>query len=553
MLELDGGFMKKAFENAVKMISLYEEELNALNVFPVPDGDTGSNMLAALKEAYKRIEQLNSSADLSQVLNAVKDGTLMGARGNSGVILSQIFRGLAEGLERKKKAKIQDFSNALANAKKVAYSAVIKPVEGTMLTVIRKVAERAAEISKNSENYKSFFAELSKCALDTVNETPKLLPILREAGVVDAGAKGLYYIFEALRKTAAGEEIEYSIPIPEEGRKTPESAVAKVGEEIINYTYCTELICRLKDRAHDREIEHGVREYLEGIGDSIVLLVQNGLLKLHVHTDHPGDVIERVLKHGYLEQVKIDNMRQQHKHVAGLVEEDSETATTSKKEKKRYGIVAVAPSDAIARILSELGADRIVSGGQTMNPSLADLKDAVDELNAETIFVFPNNSNIILTAQKLKEFTGESKKIIVIPTKSIQECIGALTRFDESLEEEELFQEFEEGMNSVVSISVTYAVRDTKINGEKIYKGEYIALVGDRIVSHGDDREKITLEAIQSALLPEHEILTIIKGEGVSDEAANRLLKSLSERFPDLEVEILDGYQPHYFYLISLE
>lgn len=553
MLEIDGGFMKKAFENAVKMISLYEEELNALNVFPVPDGDTGSNMLAALKEAYKRIEQLSPSVDLSQVLNAVKDGTLMGARGNSGVILSQIFRGLAEALERKKKAKIQDFSNALANAKKVAYSAVIKPVEGTMLTVIRKVSERAAEISKNSENYESFFTELSKCALDTVNETPKLLPILREAGVVDAGAKGLYYIFEALRKTAAGEEIEYGISIPEEGRKTPEPAAAKVGEEIINYTYCTELICRLKDRAHDREIEHGVREYLEGIGDSIVLLVQNGLLKLHVHTDHPGDVIERVLKHGYLEQVKIDNMRQQHKHVAGLVEEDNETATTSKKEKKRYGIVVVAPSDAIARILSELGADRIVSGGQTMNPSLADLKDAVDELNAETIFVFPNNSNIILTAQKLKEFTGDSKKIIVIPTKSIQECIGALTRFDESLEEEELFQEFEEGMNSVVSISVTYAVRDTKINGEKIYKGEYIALVGDKIVSHGDDREKVTLEAIQSALSPEHEILTIIKGEGVSDEAANRLLRSLSERFPDLEVEILDGYQPHYFYLISLE
>jgi len=546
--EIDGVFMTRALENALKEIGKHEEELNALNVFPVPDGDTGSNILAALKEAYNRVKQLGKETELSQILNAIKEGTLMGARGNSGVILSQIFRGLAEGLAKKKKVKIPEFAKALVNARNVAYSAVIKPVEGTMLTVIHAVAKRAVELSESLEEYEEFLTELSQCALETVRETPKLLPQLREAGVVDAGAKGLYYIFEAFRKTAAGELVEHEVPLEvKEEEVTP--AAALVGEESITYAYCTELICRLNGRGMEREIEHGVRRYLETIGDSIVLLVQDGFLKLHVHTDHPGEVIERILRHGSLEQVKIDNMRQQHRHIAGITEEVQETART---EPKRYGIVAVAPSNAIARIFSELGADRVVLGGQTMNPSLADLKNAVDAVNGKTVFVFPNNPNIILTAQKLGEF-AEGTKILVVPTRSVQECIGALTRFDESLDEEELFQEFKEGMRAVLSISVTYAVRDTKINGEKIVKGEYIALVDDRIEAHGDDREKVTLETVQKVLKPEHEIITIIKGDGVSDEAVEKLAKSLKERFPDLEVETLDGHQPHYFYLIALE
>lgn len=550
MTEIDGVFMTRALENALKEIGKHEEELNALNVFPVPDGDTGSNILAALKEAYNRVEQLEQEAELSRILNAIKEGTLMGARGNSGVILSQIFRGLAEGLAKKKKVKIPEFAKALMDARNVAYSAVIKPVEGTMLTVIRAVAKRAVELSETLENYEEFLTELSQCALETVRETPKLLPQLREAGVVDAGAKGLYYIFEAFRKTAVGELVEHEVPFEAKEEEEVTPAAALIGEESITYAYCTELVCKLNGRGMEREIEHGVRRYLETIGDSIVLLVQDGFLKLHVHTDHPGEVIERILRHGSLEQVKIDNMRQQHRHIVSISEEAQELART---KPKRYGIVAVAPSDAIAKIFYELGADRVVLGGQTMNPSLADLKNAVDAVNGETIFIFPNNPNIILTAKKLGELAEEGTKALVVPTRSVQECIGALTRSDESLDEEELFQEFKEGMEAVLSISVTYAIRDTKINGEKIIKGEYIALVDDRIEAHGDDREKVTLEAIKKVVKPEHEIITIIKGDGVSDEAVERLVESLKERFPDLEAETLDGHQPHYFYLIALE
>lgn len=550
MKEIDGVFVTRALENALKEIGKHEEELNALNVFPVPDGDTGSNIFAGLKEAYDRVRQLGQEAELSRILSTIKEGTLMGARGNSGVILSQIFRGFAEGIAKEKKVKIPEFAKALMNARDVAYSAVIKPVEGTMLTVIRAVAERAVELSETFENYEEFLAELSQCALETVYETPKLLPQLREAGVVDAGAKGLYYIFEALRKTAMGELVEHEIPAEEREEEEVTPAAALVGEESITYAYCTELICRLSGRGMEQEIEHGVRRYLETIGDSIVLLVQDGFLKLHVHTDHPGEVIERILRHGSLEQVKIDNMRQQHRHITGISNGTQEIART---KPKRYGIVAVAPSDAIAKIFYELGADRVVLGGQTMNPSLADLKNAVDAVNGKTVFIFPNNPNIILTAEKLGELAREGTKVIVVPTRSVQECIGALTRSGESINEGELFQAFEDGMEAVLSISVTYAIRDIKVNGEKIIKGEYIALVDDRIEAHGDDREKVALEAIKRALKPEHEIITIIKGDGVSDEAVERLVESLKEGFPDLEVETLDGHQPHYFYLIALE
>ena len=540
MKEIDGPQFVAAFKKALEEVALHEEELNALNVFPVPDGDTGSNMLAAMREALKNLAELGDTPSLPQVLRAIKEGTLMGARGNSGVILSQIFRGFADHVGERTELDVREFAEALDNARKVAYRAVMKPVEGTMLTVIRMVAEEGLKIAQELEKFEDFFSRISAIAEDAVVMTPRLLPMLKEAGVVDAGAKGLYYIFEGFRKFVAGEEIK-EVKIAAQ----VEIPAARISEEEITYTYCTEVICKLKDPDLEKEVEKRIREYLEGVGDSVVAFAQDGILKLHVHTDHPGEVLEKLIVHGDLQKIKIENMRIQHQHIVEMVDEVEQT-------RKKYGKVAVVPSESIAKIFRSFGVDEVVLGGQTMNPSLADLKKAVEKVKAETVIILPNNSNIVLTAQQLVEHVDD-KQVKVIPTESIQEGVGALMRFDESLEPEDLVEEMIDGAKGVTSLSVTYAVRDTKLNGEKIREGEYIALKGKEIVEHGENRIDVVVKAIDKSINSDHEMVTLIYGEGVDEDEVEEIKSRLLEMYPDIDVDVVFGGQPHYYYLISLE
>jgi len=540
MKEIDGPQFVAAFKKALEEVALHEEELNALNVFPVPDGDTGSNMLAAMREALKNLAELEDSPSLPRVLRAIKEGTLMGARGNSGVILSQIFRGFADHVGERTELDVREFAEALDNARKVAYRAVMKPVEGTMLTVIRMVAEEGLKIAQELEKFEDFFSRISAIAEDAVVMTPRLLPMLKEAGVVDAGAKGLYYIFEGFRKFVAGEEIK-EVKIAAQ----VEIPAARISEEKITYTYCTEVICKLKDPDLEKEVEKRIREYLEDVGDSVVAFAQDGILKLHVHTDHPGEVLEKLIVHGDLQKIKIENMRIQHQHIVEMVDEVEQT-------RKKYGKVAVVPSESIAKIFRSFGVDEVVLGGQTMNPSLADLKKAVEKVKAETVIILPNNSNIVLTAQQLVEHVDD-KQVKVIPTESIQEGVGALMRFDESLEPEDLVEEMIDGAKGVTSLSVTYAVRDTKLNGEKIREGEYIALKGKEIVEHGENRIDVVVKAIDKSINSDHEMVTLIYGEGVDEDEVEEIKSRLLEMYPDIDVDVVFGGQPHYYYLISLE
>ena len=540
MKEIDGPQFVEAFKKALEEVALHEEELNALNVFPVPDGDTGSNMLAAMREALKNLAELGDTPSLPQVLRAIKEGTLMGARGNSGVILSQIFRGFADHVGERTELDVKEFAEALDNAKKVAYRAVMKPVEGTMLTVIRMVAEEGLKVAQELEKFEDFFGRMSAIAEDAVIMTPRLLPMLREAGVVDAGAKGLYYIFEGFRKFVTGEEIKEV-----EIAAHVEIPAARISEEEITYTYCTEVICKLKDPNLEKEVEKRIREYLEDVGDSVVAFAQDGILKLHVHTDHPGEVLEKLILHGDLQKIKIENMRIQHRHIVEIADEVEQT-------RKKYGKVAVAPSESIAKIFKSFGVDEVVLGGQTMNPSLADLKKAVEKVKAETVIILPNNSNIVLTAQQLVEHVND-RQVKVIPTESIQEGVGALMRFDESLEPEDLVEEMIDGAKGVTSLSVTYAVRDTKLNGEKIKGGEYIALKGKEIVEHGEDRINVVVKAIDKSINSDHEMVTLIYGEGVNEDEVEEIKSKLLEMYPDIDVDVVFGGQPHYYYLISLE
>ncbi len=540
MKEIDGPQFVAAFKKALEEVALHEEELNALNVFPVPDGDTGSNMLAAMREALKNLAELGDTPSLPQVLRAIKEGTLMGARGNSGVILSQIFRGFADHVGERTELDVREFAEALDNARKVAYRAVMKPVEGTMLTVIRMVAEEGLKIAQELEKFEDFFSRISAIAEDAVVMTPRLLPMLKEAGVVDAGAKGLYYIFEGFRKFVAGEEIK-EVKIAAQ----VEIPAARISEEEITYTYCTEVICKLKDPDLEKEVEKRIREYLEDVGDSVVAFAQDGILKLHVHTDHPGEVLEKLIVHGDLQKIKIENMRIQHQHIVEMVDEVEQT-------RKKYGKVAVVPSESIAKIFRSFGVDEVVLGGQTMNPSLADLKKAVEKVKAETVIILPNNSNIVLTAQQLVEHVDD-KQVKVIPTESIQEGVGALMRFDESLEPEDLVEEMIDGAKGVTSLSVTYAVRDTKLNGEKIREGEYIALKGKEIVEHGENRIDVVVKAIDKSINSDHEMVTLIYGEGVDEDEVEEIKSRLLEMYPDIDVDVVFGGQPHYYYLISLE
>jgi len=489
------------------------------------------------------------------VLEAVKTGMLMGARGNSGVILSQIFRGFAEGIGNRKFVGTKAFTEGLQKAKEVAYRSVMKPVEGTMLTVVKVTAETANEHYGDIEDFEEYFENLIKVAFDTVEKTPTLLPKLKEAGVVDSGAKGLAHIFEGFLLAIKGElELEGPIQQMPQAMGSSTERIVEIVREELKFTYCTELIVNLNDSENPEETSEVMKAYLEEMGDSIVMVHQDELIKIHVHTDHPGDVIEKFLGIGFLQKVKIDNMRVQHEHVVDIQSRGPEMYGNG----KHHGVIVVSPGDGLADVLKSLGVDFAVKGGQTMNPSLKDLYEAISRVTANKVIVLPNNPNIILTAKEAANAIHDDnpeKQVYIIPTRTVQEGIAAMTVYNDEMETESLIAEMKESAEAVFPISITYAVRDSSMKGKKIKKGEYIAIGREGLISSGRKLEKLVHDSIKIALGKDtdKEVVTIFYGSEVSEETAGKLLESLSGNFSDLEFEIHSGGQPYYYYLISIE
>ncbi len=535
--ELDPRALKAMFKKATEMLIEHKDEINALNVFPVPDGDTGSNMVATMMEGCKYLDELTpeQEGDLNTVLKAMKDGTLMGARGNSGVILSQIVRGFTEGAPHGKNSlSPSDFLNMMRKAREVAYSAVIKPVEGTMLTVVRFIDERSRE-ALSFETFDELIGWILDVTMDAVRRTPEMLDKLREAGVVDAGAKGLYYLFLGMKKAIEGEtesELETLV-------HTPAEELPKIAYEELTYRYCTEYIIRLDKREALLRSEE-VREFLESMGDSVVVVAQDDILKIHVHTNHPGEVLEKLLEYGEMIKAKIDNMKIQHEHVV-----------TEASPRKKVGIVAVSPGEGLSSIMRSLGVDEIVPGGQTMNPSTRDIRRAIEKINADHVFVFPNNPNVVLAAKQAAE--DVKSEVYVIPTHTPQECISALVNYDSEMEIDEIKREFEEVLKNVVPISITKAVRSARIGKERIRKGEYMIFERKKLLSHAPDIVSALSEAFEKVNASKKDILSIFTGQNHSEEDLNAIKKMLEEKFPNLEVEVYEGGQPHYPFLMSLE
>ncbi|MFO7882775.1 MAG: DAK2 domain-containing protein [Kosmotogaceae bacterium] len=557
MKRLNGKFFILAFKKAAERLLANKDEINALNVFPVPDGDTGSNMSAAILEAVEYLDRVESD-DLPEVVNAVKMGMLMGARGNSGVILSQIFRGFSEGVNGRKMLSTKAFTECLEESKKVAYKSVMKPVEGTMLTLIKELAIKGAEKLEGIDEFTEYFEGLSKIAKDTVKRTPQLLAKLREAGVVDAGAKGLAYIFEGFELAAKGEtDVELLELSTETGTTSAEKLVDIVKEEL-KYDYCTELIIGFGNNEKSKEeITSELKEYFNDIGDSIVMVNQDNILKIHIHTNHPGEVIEKLLGYGSLKKVKIDNMKVQHEHVVDLVD-DVEEEEENTADGKNHGLISISPGEGLSDIMISLGADSIIKGGQTMNPSMKNLLGSMEKIKSPSVIVLPNNPNIILTAQEAARTVMEknhSKKITVIPTKTVQEGIAALTVYNDELEIEELVEEMKEVIETVYPISVTHSIRDSSIKGKKVKKGEYIAMGRNELIASGRRLEKVIIESLKTAVKDDDdkEIVTVFYGSDIKKEQAEKLIDSLSDKFEDLEFELHKGNQPYYYYLISVE
>ncbi len=533
MKKINGELFSLCFKKGTEVLLTHVDEINTLNVFPVPDGDTGSNMSSALLEACNHLNLLKK-LDLPAVLQAIETGTLLGARGNSGVILSQIFRGFSQHCKNKKVLTTKDFAQALKFAKEVAYGAVIKPVEGTMLTVIRILAEEADRYEFDDQT--EFMKKLWQRSMEIVEETPKYLKKLRDSGVVDAGAKGFAYIVEGFYKALNG-DTNVNLKIENAGPRE----IVRISQEDLKYLYCTEAIVKTSE---DVDMER-LRAFYNSIGDSLVLVNSGELLKFHVHTNTPGKAIDKVLEYGELLKSKIDNMKIQHHKI---IKEE----TGTKSERKKYGLVVVASGDGWESIFKSIGVDVVVNGGQTSNPSTAQLKEAVDSVNAQEIFIFPNNPNITLAAESVKKMVN-GKKVLVVKTSTVQEGLATLFAFNPEVLSMENMTRFKEAIESVKSIEITCAIRDSKVKDVKVKEGEYIGFLDGNLVCSKSTLDGSVFCTLDKAIAENSDIITVFYGKEVSESDAQVIFKEIQIRYPSVDVEMYYGGQSHYHYLISVE
>ena len=560
---INSKLLARMFLAGAKNLDSKKDWINELNVFPVPDGDTGTNMTMTIMSAAKEVSSLTNPT-MVELAKAISSGSLRGARGNSGVILSQLFRGFCKVIKEYDEIDVTILCEACQKAVETAYKAVMKPKEGTILTVAKGAAEKALELSDDTEDVVTFVEEVIKQAEYVLDQTPEMLPVLKQAGVVDSGGQGLVQVLKGAYDALIGKEIDYTI----EGAPTG-AAPAKISAETeaeIKFGYCTEFIIVLNAPMSDNE-EHAYKAFLESIGDSIVVVADDEIVKTHVQTNDPGLALQKALTFGSLSKIKIDNMREEHQEK--LIKDSQKLAAQQKAEEEAYeaaqaeektnnmpakemGFVSVSIGEGMNEVFRGLGVDYLIEGGQTMNPSTEDMLNAIEHVNAKTVFILPNNKNIIMAANQAVDLV-EDKQIIVIPTKTIPQGITALVNYipDHSAEEnkEQMMAEIE----NVKTGQVTYAVRDTEIDGKTIKQNDFMGIGDKSILSVGTDLRATTLEMVDAMVDEDSAIVSIYFGSDSDEDSANELAAAIEEKYPDVEVEVNDGGQPIYYYVISVE
>lgn len=553
---IDAKTLQKMFIAGAKNLEAKKEWINELNVFPVPDGDTGTNMTLTIMSAAKEVGGITEPT-MENMAKAISTGSLRGARGNSGVILSQLFRGFTREIKKYEEINTEVLSRACVKAVETAYKAVMKPKEGTILTVAKGMADKACEMLGETDDLTVVIDEIIKHGDYVLSQTPEMLPVLKQAGVVDSGGQGLMTVLKGAYDAFLGKEVDYTLD-----EVSAPSGINKddipMEEADIKFGYCTEFIINL-DKPMSDETEKSFKEFLESIGDSIVLVADDEIVKVHVHTNQPGEAFTRALTYGSLSRMKIDNMREEHherliKNAEKLAEQQKAEEEKKKTDepKKKYGFIAVSVGEGLDEIFKGLNVDYIISGGQTMNPSTEDILNAVEKVNAETIFVLPNNKNIILAANQAESLVDD-KNVIVIPSKTIPQGISAMIGFVEDNSAEDNKEAMTDSMSYVKTGEITYAVRDTVIDDKEIREGNIMGIGDEGILSVGDDITATTVDMIKKMQDEDSEIVSIYYGEGVTEDEAQTLASKLSEELPDLEVEVYSGGQPVYYYIASVE
>ena len=572
--QIDAKMLSKMFLAGAKNLENKKEWINELNVFPVPDGDTGTNMTMTIMSAAREVSALGENADMGSICKAISSGSLRGARGNSGVILSQLFRGFTKSIREESILTVPVFTAAFEKAVETAYKAVMKPKEGTILTVARGVSEKAKELSEDGvENLEEFFGAVLEHARYVLSQTPEMLPVLKQAGVVDSGGQGLVEVLSGSFDAFLGKEVDLSLAPSDQGASSVSrsASMEAQAEAEIKFGYCTEFIILL-NKPFNVKAEMDFKAYLESIGDSIVCVADEDVVKVHVHTNDPGLAIQKALKYGALSNMKIDNMRLEHQEKlfkmsekeasqkaaeetekkAGETKKESEAAEEANKPPKAMGFIAVSIGEGLNEIFSSLGVDYIIEGGQTMNPSTADILDAVEKVNAETIFILPNNKNIILAANQAAELVTD-KNLLVIPTKTIPQGITAVINFVPELSADENEEAMLREITNVKTGQVTYAVRDTVIDDKEIRKGDYMGIGDKGILAAGESLTNITEKMVSEMVDDASELISVYFGCDVDEADAQLLKESLESAYPSCDIELQYGGQPIYYYVISVE
>lgn len=569
---IDAGMLKNAFLAGAKGLEAKKNWINELNVFPVPDGDTGTNMTLTIMAAAKEVAELENPA-MDQLAKAISSGSLRGARGNSGVILSQLLRGFTKEIKAVEEIDTTILANAMVRGTETAYKAVMKPKEGTILTVAKAMADKGLEMASQTDDIEEFVKVVIEYGDYVLGQTPEMLPVLKQAGVVDSGGQGLMQMVKGAVDGLLGKTVDFSLDTVQDSGKTPAAgagaakgaARTDIDTADIKFGYCTEFIINLEKDYTDKD-EAELKSYLESIGDSLVVVSDDEIVKVHVHTNHPGLAFEKALAYGSLSRMKIDNMREEHqerviqdserlaKEQAAREQADKDQASGEEApaERREYGFIAVSSGEGLSDIFRGIGADFLIEGGQTMNPSTEDILKAIDRVNAENIFILPNNKNIIMAAQQARDLT-EDKNIIVIPSRTVPQGLTALVNFMPDLGPEENTQTMTEEMGNVRTAQITYAVRTTNIDGIDIEEGDIMALGDHGMLAVGKSVDAVSLDAMKEMLDEECELVTIYYGADVPEHEAEALRDQTQKQYPDKEIELQYGGQPIYYYLISAE
>lgn len=551
---IDAKMLKKMFLAGAKNLEAKKEWINELNVFPVPDGDTGTNMTLTIMSAAKEVGSIEEDT-MEALAKAISSGSLRGARGNSGVILSQLFRGFTKVIRNTERLDSNIIAQALQKATETAYKAVMKPKEGTILTVAKAISDKAVELAAEKKDLTVFFDQIIKHADDVLSQTPEMLPVLKQAGVVDSGGQGLMQVLKGAYDGFLGKEIDLKI----ESSKSSKVVIQKEEETDIEFGYCTEFIV-VTNEVFEIEKELEFKKYLSSIGDCVVVVSDDEIVKVHVHTNDPGLAIQKALTYGALTSIKIDNMREEHQEklikdaekVAKEQEKVEEKEIKKHQEKKSVGFIAVSVGEGLDEIFRGVGVDYLIQGGQTMNPSTEDMLEAISKVNADTVFILPNNSNIILAAQQAT-YLVEDKKILVVPSKTIPQGITAMIAYMADKTPEENLEMMTKEMKKVKTGQVTYAVRDTVIDDKEIKENDIMGLGDHTILAVGNEIENVTLKTIELMMTDEAELISIYYGSEMTEDTAQKLYQKVEASYPDCDIELHCGGQPIYYYILSVE